>query len=73
MIGIPEKALLSIEEVAEILGISPVSIRHYTGKNSPKPFFLPVFRVGRLVKFKRTDLVRFLEGDGADHGEQRDS
>ena len=52
-------ALLTRQEAAEYLGVSAqtLAIWKTTGR-----YALPVVKVGRLCKYKRTDLDRFLKG-----------
>lgn len=48
--------LLTFEQVAEILGVKVISIRNgWLGINR-----IPKIRVGRLIRFRRSDVERFL-------------
>ena len=47
--------LLSIPEVAEILGVSPKTVRRLMRRG------LPSVRFGRLVRFEQRDLLRWVE------------
>lgn len=48
--------LLTIEEAAERLGVTPRMIRRLTTSRR-----LPFVKVGRLVRFREADLVEFVE------------
>ena len=48
--------LLSIEEAAEVLGVTPRMIRRLTASRR-----LPFVKVGRLVRFRETDIGRFID------------
>jgi excisionase family DNA binding protein len=50
--------LLSSDQAAEYIGIAPVSLRIW---RSTKRHPLPYLKVGGLVKYRRTDLDRYLE------------
>jgi len=47
--------LLTIEQVAEFLGVSPKSVRRLMQRG------LPSVRFGRLVRFQQRDLLRWVE------------
>jgi hypothetical protein len=53
--------LLSIEQTAEYLSISPKSIRNGLGPRAPKPFPVRPKRFGRRVLFDIDDLQKFAE------------
>jgi predicted DNA-binding transcriptional regulator AlpA len=55
-----KRELLSIAEVAKILDISERTIRNRTGPRAKTKFPIPVKRIGRLVKFRRTDVEEYL-------------
>ena len=48
--------LLTIQQVADYLSVSQKSVRRLMGRG------LPCVRVGRLVRFERRDLARWIEG-----------
>jgi excisionase family DNA binding protein len=48
--------LLSIEEAAEALGVTPRMIRRLTASRR-----LPFVKVGRLVRFREADIGRFVD------------
>lgn len=47
--------LLTIEQVAEFLGVSPRTVRRLMRRG------LPSVRFGRLVRFEQRDLLRWVE------------
>lgn len=47
-----EDAYIGIEEAAEYLGIKPVTLRSWIKKKDD----LPVYRIGKLWRFKRSEL-----------------
>jgi excisionase family DNA binding protein len=47
--------LLTIEQVAEFLGVSPKTVRRLMRRG------LPSVRFGRLVRFEQRDLLRWVE------------
>lgn len=55
------KRLLSVEETADYLGISPRTIYNGVHRKAKKPFPIKPKRVGRLIKFDRRDLDRWIE------------
>lgn len=55
------KRLMTIEEVAEYLSISPRTIYNSIGPKSKKAFPIRARRIGRLVRFDRRDVDRFIE------------
>jgi predicted DNA-binding transcriptional regulator AlpA len=55
-----EKRLLSIKELSHLLGISPKTIYNRVGRKSKRPFPVKPKRVGRLVKFDRQDVDRYI-------------
>ena len=57
----PAQFALTVRQVAEMLGMSPKAIYHRAERGQ-----LPgVFRVGRSLRFRRADLLRFVaEGRG---------
>jgi excisionase family DNA binding protein len=48
--------LLTIEQAAEQLGVSPRMIRRLTGNRR-----LPFVKVGRLVRFRESDIAEFVD------------
>jgi excisionase family DNA binding protein len=50
--------LLSREEAAQYLGVTPNTLAVWA---SVKRYPLPYVKVGRLVKYKRADLDKFIE------------
>ena len=53
-------AALSITDVAEILNITPATVRRHIKSND-----LPHIKVGRLVRIPKDSLIGFLHGDSA--------
>ena len=51
-------AALSISDVAEILNVTPATIRRHIKKND-----LPHIKVGRLVRIPKDSLIDLLHGD----------
>ena len=56
-----EKRLLSVEETAQYLGLSPRTIYNGTHRKSKNPFPVKPKRIGKLVKFDRLDLDKFIK------------
>jgi predicted DNA-binding transcriptional regulator AlpA len=56
-----QKRLLSIEETAAILGISPRTIYNGVAPRAKRPFPIKPKRVGRLVKFRIEDIEAYIE------------
>jgi excisionase family DNA binding protein len=52
-----EKALLSIREASELLGIAETTLRDWLYQKK-----LPFYRLGRAIRLKNEDIVRFREG-----------
>jgi excisionase family DNA binding protein len=67
--------LLTPDDVAEMLDVSPQTLASWrtTGR-----YDLPFLRIGRLVRYRRSDIEDFLEGfedsdaEGLDDGEDPD-
>ncbi|NIO20941.1 MAG: helix-turn-helix domain-containing protein [Candidatus Aenigmarchaeota archaeon] len=55
------KRLLSVEETANYLGLSPRTIYNAVARKSKKPFPVKPKRIGKLVKFDIRDLERYVE------------
>ena len=55
------KRLLSVEEVALYLGLSPRTIYNAVARKSKRPFPVKPKRIGKLVKFDIRDLERYVE------------
>ena len=51
-------AALSISDVAEILNITPATVRRHIKSND-----LPHIKVGRLVRIPKDSLIGYLHGD----------
>jgi excisionase family DNA binding protein len=54
------RRMMSVEEVANVLGISPKTIYNQVGRRSKRPFPVRAKRIGRLVKFDRQDVERYI-------------
>jgi len=57
----PGKRLLSVEETAIYLGLSPRTIYNAVARKSKKPFPVKPKRIGKLVKFDIRDLEQYVE------------
>ena len=57
----PVKRLLSVEETAQYLGMSARTIYNAIAPKSKKPFPIKAKRIGKLVKFDRLELDRFID------------
>jgi excisionase family DNA binding protein len=51
-------AVLSISDVAEILNITPATVRRHIKSND-----LPHIKVGRLIRIPKDSLIGYLHGD----------
>ena len=56
-----EPRLLTVEEVAERLKISPRTIYNGVSRASKNPFPIKAVRIRRLVRFKAEDVNKFIE------------
>lgn len=56
------KKLLTVEEVAARLKISPKTILNGTSRKSKRPFYIRAVHLGRSVRFREEDVDRFIEG-----------
>jgi len=57
----PGRRLLSVEETANYLGLSPRTIYNAVARKSKKPFPVKPKRIGKLVKFDIRDLEQYVE------------
>ncbi len=55
------KRLLSVEETANYLGLSPRTVYNMVARKSKRPFPVKPKRIGKLVKFDIRDLERYVE------------
>ncbi len=55
------KRLLSVEEVAQYLGLSPRTIYNQIAPKSKRPFPIKAKRIGKLVKFDVRDLDNYID------------
>ncbi len=55
------KRLLSVDETAAYLGVSPRTIYNAVAPKSKNPFPVKPKRVGKLVKFDIRDLERYVD------------
>ena len=53
-----ERRMIGIEELAEYIGIRPQTIRN---KINLGTFPIPTRKIGRLLKWDRTDVERYLD------------
>jgi len=56
-----QRRLLGVEEVADLLAISPKTIYNQVGRKSKRQFPVKAKRVGRLVKFAVEDVENFIQ------------
>lgn len=56
-----EKRLLSVNEAAAYLGLSPRTIYNGVAPNSKAPFPVKPKRIGKAVRFDRKDLDRYVD------------
>jgi len=56
-----QKRLLSVEETAQYLGLSPRTIYNQVGPRAKKKFPVKPKRVGGLVKFDIKDLDKYID------------
>ena len=63
-------ALLTPDDVAEMLDVSPQTLASWrtTGR-----YDLPFLRIGRLVRYRRSDIDEFLDGFEAAEAEDLDT
>ena len=52
--------LLSRQQTAEILGLQPQTLASWACQNGPERD-LPVIKIGRLARYRREDIERFIE------------
>ncbi len=57
--------LLSVEEVAERLGVTPDTIRHYIRTHQ-----LTAIRIGNKYRIKESELTRFLDARSTDRKDE---
>ena len=50
--------LLSREEAASLLGVKPITLATWHTKRNN---FLPLIKVGKLVKYRLSDLIAFID------------
>ena len=55
------RRLLSVEETAEYLGISPRTLYNRTAPKSKNPFPVKPKRIGKLIKFDINDLDHYID------------
>jgi excisionase family DNA binding protein len=55
------RRLLSVEELAQYLGISPRTIYNQLGRKAKKRFPIKPKRIGRLVKFDLNEVDRYID------------
>ena len=53
--------LFSVEQTAEYFGLSPQTIYNQVSRKSKKKFPIKPIRIGRLVKFDRFEIDKFIE------------
>lgn len=60
---VPNAVLMSRKEAAMYLGVSPSTLANWA---STKRFVLPYFRIGRAVRYRKTDLDAFIQNGAAE-------
>jgi excisionase family DNA binding protein len=55
---IPNATLLSRKEAAQYLGVSASTLANWA---STRTFVIPFFRVGKAVRYRKSDLDAFIE------------
>jgi predicted DNA-binding transcriptional regulator AlpA len=55
-----EKRLLSLNETARLLGLSPRTIYNQTGRKAKRKFPIKPKRIGKLIKFDIRDIERYI-------------
>jgi predicted DNA-binding transcriptional regulator AlpA len=61
-----ELLLLNFEEVARLIGFSPATIENWAYGRKPAPIGFPEpHKIGRLLKYRRADIERWVDGLGA--------
>ena len=58
---VASKPLLSIDETATYIGLSPKTLRNQLGPRAIKPFPVLPVRIGGRVLFRRSDLDEFID------------
>ena len=58
-------AVLTVTEVAEILNVTPATVRRHIKKND-----LPHIKVGRLVRIPKDSLIAYLHGNQTSTGKE---
>jgi hypothetical protein len=54
----PPTTLLTPNEVAQILNVSPSWVRDHATRKQPR---IPVIKLGKLLRFRPEDIILFLE------------
>ncbi|MEW6659174.1 MAG: helix-turn-helix domain-containing protein [Thermodesulfobacteriota bacterium] len=68
MLGVANRRLLTIEEAATYIGLSPRTIRNGIGAGAAKPFPVKSVKVGGRRLFRREDLDSYIDGLGSGDG-----
>lgn len=64
------KRLLTVEEAADYLGLSPRTIYNAIAPRSKRPFPVRPISVGKLRRFDIKDLDRYIEEAKKDYGDR---
>jgi predicted DNA-binding transcriptional regulator AlpA len=59
--GVNKRLLVSVEEAATMLGLSPKTLRNRLGPKAEREFPVKPVHIGRRVLFKVADLQEFVE------------
>ena len=62
--SVADPVLLTEDEAAQLLKIQPATLATWRVKGRPN---LPFVRVGRCVRYRRQDILAFIEGHLASH------
>jgi predicted DNA-binding transcriptional regulator AlpA len=57
----PDQLLLNVKQLADIINWSERSIYNRTGPRAKKRLPVPVLRVGRSIRFRRSDVLAFID------------
>jgi hypothetical protein len=70
-----DKFLLTVDEAAHLLGMSPKSLRNKVAPGSSNPLDnrIKVHRIGRTIRFYLKDILKITEGDAIRHADEGDA
>ncbi len=67
----PRRRLLTVEETAQYVGLSPKTIRNMIGPKAPRAFPVKPVKMGGRVLFKIEALDQMIDGMTADSGNEK--